>query len=143
MGTLAVSIEQIGPSTSRATARSHSVIVDRPTAKGGADQGPLGGEYFLTGLGGCFTSHLLAAVRAREAAVSDVSVQLIGTLDGTPERFTTIAIEVSAACEDAELLRKLVTIADRGCQVMNTLRDTVQISVEVEARAPLGTRALS
>lgn len=134
MGTLAVAIEQIGPSTSKVTARTHSFIVDRPTAKGGADRGPIGGEYFLTGLGGCFTSHLLAAIRAREAPVSNVQVQVTGTLDGTPERFTTIAIRVSANCEDGDLLRKLVLIADRGCQVMNTLRDAVQIAVTVEQK---------
>jgi len=134
MGTLAVTIEQIGPSTSRVTARTHSFIVDRPTAKGGADRGPIGGEYFLSGLGRCFTSHLLAAARAREAPVSNVEVAVTGTLDGAPERFTTIDIRVSASCEDGELLRKLVTIADRGCQVMNTLRDTVQISLTVEQK---------
>ena len=137
MSTLSVNIEQIGPSTSKVTARSHSFIVDRPAAKGGADKGPIGGEYFLTGLGGCFTSHLLAAIRAREAAVSDVAVHVTGTLDGTPERFTTIAIRVSATCDDPDLLQKLVTIADRGCQVMNTLRDTVQISLEI-AEKPVG-----
>jgi putative redox protein len=137
MGTQHVRIEQVGPSTSRATIRSHSAVVDRPLEKGGTDKGPLGGEYFLTGLGGCFTSHLLAAIRTREAPVSNVAVELTGTLEGSPERFTTIGIRVSAACDDGELLRKLVTIADRSCQVMNTLRDAVRIAIEVRETAPV------
>ena len=65
--TLRVQFESIGPSTSRATARLHTVLVDRPTAKGGEDRGPLGGEYLLVALGGCFLSNLLAAIRATHA----------------------------------------------------------------------------
>lgn len=57
--TLQIQVEQVGPSTSKATARSHEVFIDRPTAKGGADRGPPGGEYLLIAWGGCFMSHLL------------------------------------------------------------------------------------
>ena len=60
-----------------------------------------GGEYMLVSLGGCFTSHLLAAIRTREAAVSNVRVAVTGTLDGTPERFTAFTMEVSAQCPDS------------------------------------------
>lgn len=133
--TLQVLVEQIGPSTSKVTARSHSVFVDRPTAKGGADRGPLGGEYLLIALGGCFTSHLLAAIRAREAAVQDVKVTVTGTLDGSPERFTALTLDISAAAKDEDLLRKLVTIAERSCQVTNTLREAVPITLVVQGSA--------
>jgi putative redox protein len=133
--TLHVDLEQDGPSTTKVAARSHTVFVDRPVAKGGADRGPVGGEYLLTGLGGCFSSHLLAAIRAREAAVSQVHVAVSGTLDGTPERFTAFAVSVEAACNDLDLLQKLVTIAERSCQVMNTLRQSTPIEVTVTARA--------
>ena len=34
--------------------RSHQVLVDRPVEKGGADEGPMGGELFLAAVGGCF-----------------------------------------------------------------------------------------
>ena len=85
---LQASLEQVGPTTSRAKVRSHKVLVDRPVDKGGADEGPLGGEYQLIALGGCFTSHLIAAIRARKFEISDVKVEVTGTLDGNPERFT-------------------------------------------------------
>ena len=52
--TISVEVEQVGPSTGSATARSHTVFVDRPVEKGGNDRGPLGGEYLLMSLGGCF-----------------------------------------------------------------------------------------
>ena len=44
--TLQIQVEQVGPSTSKATARSHEVFIDRPTAKGvpTADR-PVGNIY--------------------------------------------------------------------------------------------------
>lgn len=42
-----VHLRQIGPSTSEASLPGgHTVLLDRPEAKGGAEEGPLGGEYF-------------------------------------------------------------------------------------------------
>src|SRR6266513_3381142 len=121
--TFKATIEHVNHTTSRAVVRSHTMLVDRGVAKGGLDLGPAGGEYQLVALGGCFTSHLLAAVRARESALTNVKVAVTGTLDGTPERFTGFTVDVTAD-GDAALARKLVTIASRACQVMNTLRQS-------------------
>jgi putative redox protein len=134
---LQASLEQVGPTTSKAKVRSHTVLVDRPLERGGADQGPVGGEYQLVALGGCFTSHLLAAIRAREFEVSGLKVEVTGTLDGTPERFTEFTLSVSASCDDLELLRKVVTIAERACQVVNTLKLAAPVSVTVQQNQPV------
>ena len=133
---LEASLEQVGPTTSKGTVRSHTIFVDRPADKGGADRGPLGGEYQLIALGGCFTSHLLAAIRAREAAISAVKVDVTGTLDGTPERFTAFTVTVSATCDDPESLRKVVTIAERACQVVNTLKLAAPVTVTAQQAQP-------
>src|SRR5882757_4732907 len=132
--TFKATIEHVTNTTSRATVRSHAVLVDRGIPKGGFDLGPAGGEYLLVSLGGCFTSHLLAAVRARDAAVTNVSVAVKGTLDGTPERFTTFTLDVSAQCADPALARKLITIAGRACQVVSTLRQVAPIAITYEGR---------
>jgi len=124
--------EHVTHTTSRATVRTHTFLVDRGVAKGGLDLGPAGGEYMLVSLGGCFTSHLLAAIRAREAAVTNVRVAVTGTLDGTPERFTAFTMDVSAQCPDPELARKLITMAGRACQVVNTLRQVAPIAITYE-----------
>jgi len=129
---LQASLEQVGPTTSKAKVRSHTVLVDRPLERGGADHGPVGGEYQLIALGGCFTSHLLAAIRAREFEVSALKVDVTGTLDGNPERFTEFKLSVSASCDDPELLRKTVTIAERACQVVNTLKLAAPVTVTVQ-----------
>ena len=129
--TLEAVLEQVGPTTSKATVRSHTVYVDRPIERGGTDKGPVGGEYQLVALAGCFTSHLLAAIRAREAHITDVKVEASGTLDGNPERFTDFLLSVSAKAEDAELLQKVVTIAERSCQVVNTLKQSTPVKIVV------------
>jgi putative redox protein len=128
---MVIEIAQTGPSTSRASIRSHPVVVDRPIDKGGNDRGPMGGELLLASLGGCFVSTLLAAVRAREADVSDVRVSVTGSIGGVPERFEAIAMRVSATHQDGELMRKLIDIAERGCLVTNTLKQAMPVTVEV------------
>lgn len=128
---ITVAVSQVGASTSEARTRQHSVIIDRPEAKGGADRGPMGGELFLAGVGGCFMSNLLAAVRARDAALSEARVEVVGTLAEAPARFEAIHLRVSAKCDDQDLFRKLVDIADRGCIMTNTLRATTSLTVDI------------
>jgi len=134
--TFKATIEHVNHTTSRAVVRSHEAIVDRGLAKGGFDLGPAGGEYQHVALGGCFTTHLMAAARAREAAISNVKVAVTGTLDGSPERFVAFTVDVTADCADADLARKLITIAARGCQVMNTLRQVLPIAISYQG-API------
>jgi putative redox protein len=129
--TITVEVDQIGPSTSKGTARSHSVVIDRPAEKGGEDKGPLGGELLLLSLGGCFMSTLLAAFKTREANVSGVKIAVTGTIGGVPERFESLHMRVSANYNDADLMRKLMTMAERGCLVTNTLRAAVLITLEL------------
>jgi putative redox protein len=126
--TFKATIEHVHHTTSRASVRSHTMLVDRGVSKGGFDLGPAGGEYQLVALGGCFTSHLLAAIRAREATVGNVKVAVSGTLDGMPERFTGFTIDVTSD-GDPELARKLVTIASRACQVINTMRLAAPVDI--------------
>ena len=126
-----IEVRQVSATTSEAVARQHKVLSDRPEAKGGQDQGPMGGELLLMGLGGCFMSNLLAAVSAREADVQDLHLTIRGTLSETPTRFSAIALEVRGAYADRAAMEKLVTIAERGCIVANTLKNAVTLSLSV------------
>ncbi len=127
--TIKATIEGIEQVTSKATVRTHTALVDRGVAKGGLDRGPAGGEYLLVALGGCFTSHLLAAIAARGADMKNVRVDVSGTMDGAPERFVAFTLDVSSEARDPEVARKMVTIAGRGCQVVNTLRPVAGVSI--------------
>src|SRR5271154_5102446 len=82
-----IQLRQISASTSEATIGRHQVLIDRPVAKGGSDAGPMGGELFLAAVGGCFMSNLLAAIKAREAEIGDVRVEVVGALADSPARF--------------------------------------------------------
>ena len=126
-----IHLRQLSSSTSEATIRTHKVVIDRPAAKGGQDQGPMGGELFLASIGGCFLSTLLAAVKAREADVTGAQVEVTGTLAEAPVRFTAVELVVSAHCPDAEMLAKLVDIAEKGCIMVNTLHDKLALTVRI------------
>ena len=124
-------VRQISASASQGTARDHSVYSDRPEIKGGSNKGPMGGELFLMGLGGCFMSNLLAAVHAREADVSDISIEVVARLEESPPHFSEVALNISAKYNDKESMEKLVTIAERGCIVANTVKSAVKLTFNI------------
>ena len=131
MSTISVSLDQQSATATLATIRQHQVIVDRPKAKEGTDQGPMGGELLLAGLGGCFMSNLFAAIRARDLPIDQVKTLVVGTLAESQSRFVSIELQVSARCDDIALLAKVVTIAERGCLVANTLRAAVDLKITI------------
>jgi putative redox protein len=124
-------VNQISGTTSEAMLRTHRVLIDRPAEKGGTDVGPMGGELFLAAVGGCFMSNMLAAIRAREANVSGVRTEVIGTIVDSPSRFAAIELYITADCQNRELLERLVEIADRGCIMMNTLREKLDVQIRI------------
>jgi putative redox protein len=130
--TIDVHVDQIGPKTGKGTARSHSVLIDRPVEKGGEDRGPLGGELLLLSLGGCLLSNLLAAIATRSADVSGIRIVASGTIGGVPERFEAIDLRITAKYSDGDLMRKLVAVSERACLVTNTLRDALVITIVLE-----------
>ena len=126
-----VKISQISESACESTIRGHRVVCDRPEEKAGGNEGPMGGEYLLMGLGGCFTSNLLAAIKARNADVRNVELDVAATFAQSPARFSKIEISVSAQYEDRALMEKLLIISERGCIAANTLKDSVELSVSL------------
>ncbi len=131
MPTITVTLNQANDATTSAHIRGHSIAIDRPQAKGGYDQGAMGGELLLASLGGCFNSNLLAAVRARGLDIDDIAIEVSGELADAPGRFDSIQMVVSSAYADRETFKKLVTISERGCIVANTLKSAVKLSVAV------------
>ena len=130
MPTILVNVDQLDHSSSRGEVRGHSLVMDRPEAKGGQDKGPMGGEALLMGLGGCFMSNLLAAAKAREVGIANARAEIAGELSDGPMRYSAILMRVSADCQPADALEKLVTIAERGCIAANTLRNAVDLTIE-------------
>lgn len=128
MNQIKTQLRQISTSTSETTLRTHRVLIDRPRDKGGVDLGPMGGELFLASIGGCFMSNLLAAINAREAEISGVHAEVIGTVVDSPARFSAVELHIGAKGRSEELER-LVKIADRACIMMNTLRGKLNVRI--------------
>ena len=126
-----IKIKQTGDTTSQAVVREHRVVIDRPTEKGGHDKGPMGGELLLIGLGGCFMSNLLAAIKARKTDITGVETVVSAILVDSPPQIDAINIAVSAQYSDFSVLKKLITIAERNCIVSNTLRRGLQITINI------------
>lgn len=127
MAQVKVSLKHLSGTASEATVRKHKIPVDRTESKGGTDTGAMGGEIFLAGLGGCFLGTLLEAVRARELSITDIAVEVAGEIAEKPTRFSDITMTVTGNYPDRKEMEKLVTIAERGCIVSNTIRNAVNI----------------
>ena len=139
MTEMKIELRQVSESTSEASLRNHHVLIDRPEEKGGVDRGPMGGELFLASIGGCFMSNLLAAIRARKAEVSGVRTQVIGTIIEAPARFSAIEVHVTANGAIEEI-GQLVEVADKGCIMMNTLREKLPVHLHATSLLTTPTR---
>ena len=76
-------------------------------------------------------SNLLAAIRAREAEISEVRTEVTGTIADSPSRFSAVDLYVTADSPSQELFERLVEIADRGCIMMNTLRGKLDVRIRI------------
>lgn len=128
---ITVQLQQVSAFTTEAEVRGFTTLIDRPESKGGTNRGAMGGEHLLVALGGCFMSNLLEVVRTREAAVSNIQLQVEGVLTGTPPRYTEIMLHVTGDTDDQDQLEKFVTMAERACIVANTLKDSVHLTFTV------------
>lgn len=122
-------VTQISASSSLAVARQHSSLIDRPSAKGGTDRGPMGGELLLMGVGGCFMSNLLAAAAARKLPLSDTAVEVSAELDGSPARFTAVTLTVTGGSTDRAAMLEMIQQAEQACISINTLKGQVAVGV--------------
>ncbi len=126
-----VNVNQINTTASEGVVRSHKILMDRPESKGGENLGPMGGENLLMSLGGCFMSNLLAAAAARKSLLKDVSLRIVGELGNQPARFERVEMVVETKLEDRKLMGKLITIAERGCIVANTLKQGLDVQISL------------
>lgn len=118
--------------TTKGIARNHEVLVDRPESKDGTDLGMMGGEMLLVALGGCFMSNLLEIVRTREANITDIRADVVGTLsEDAPARFISMEVIVEATYEDREEIEKFVLMAERACLSANTLKQGFDVSARI------------
>ncbi|MCH2225254.1 MAG: OsmC family protein [Crocinitomicaceae bacterium] len=110
-----------------------NIIVDRPISKGGNEEGLMGGQYLLTGIGGCFCSNLLAAANTREFPLENLQVKVTADISETPPQyFSSITIDVYCSnTSNKDQITKLIKIAERACIAINTIKKGIDIKLKL------------
>lgn len=134
MNEFRVTVTQASDTLTQGQVRRHIVKMDSPLEAGGTDEGAKAREIFLMSVGSCFMRNLQAAIKTREAAISDVSIEVEGKMGDKPKRFVKIEMRISANYEDDALMQKLVTISERGCSLINTLRNALEFEFSIMRR---------
>ncbi|MDO6803285.1 OsmC family protein [Wenyingzhuangia sp. 1_MG-2023] len=125
MSNLKIHLKQCSKSTMELENDKLKIIIDRPIENGGEGKGILGGEYLLTGIGGCYSSNLFAAAQSRNINIEGLALEITATISqDIPKRFSKIDIAVSyESCSDEQVFDKLMAIAERACISVNTVKN--------------------
>jgi len=111
----------------------HTLIVDAPTERGGNGWGFKGGNLLLLSIGGCLATVLLEAAAARCIPVDDLEIKISAQGADKPFRYVDFEIAVILASSASyRELEKLVKIAERGCQVSNTIRSGAEFTLSLK-----------
>lgn len=125
-----VRVKLLDGTTGVASARQHAFVIDRTPEKGGNDLGFAGGEVLFASIGACIMTTMIGAARARDIELTKIEFRVSGEEGGSPSRFVAIHVDaiVEGNAPDAELA-KLLTIAERGCSVSNTVKHGAPITL--------------
>ncbi|NBH05492.1 OsmC family protein [Amycolatopsis sp. SID8362] len=143
LGTVTVTATGDGTYTQQVTTSTHELLVDEPTAVGGADAGPNPYELLLASLGSCTAITLRmyadrkgipltrATVRLRHDRIHAEDCEKCETERGMLSRITR---EISLEGElDEEQRARLMVIADK-CPVHRTLSSEIVIETHETGR---------
>ena len=131
MATISLSLHQNTKTSVQLQNDHFQITVDRPVESGGGGAGLMGGQYMLTGIGGCFCSTLFAAAISRDINIEGLKVTVEATLsEDLPKRFTNILLLTSYKnCSHPEEFDKLLKIAEQGCISVNTIKSGIDLNV--------------
>lgn len=120
-----------------ATAGPHAIVVDRSLASEGTYLGMIGGELLLTAVGTCLMTTLVGAARKRNVELTRVEFHVSGEHQNAPSRYVSIDVEaIIEADTDQDEINKLLTIAERGCTVSNTISRSAPIRIRRKVEVP-------
>ncbi len=101
------------------------------------DDGHRAVELMLLSAASCLNFFLVEYVKARNLPVQHLHVKCTGELVSGPTRIAKIQTHVSVEADmDDKDVRKMVSICERACKVMNTLKQSPETHVEVDLRNP-------
>lgn len=114
-------------------ARGHRIRVDEPPADGGADSGPMPTELLSASLASCLCLAIGHVAAKHGIELPDLRVGVRAEREGRALRYGRFGVTVRSSLSE-EVLRPLVTRAQRYCWVSNTLATppTLEFSIETE-----------
>lgn len=120
-----VTVETVTPKTTKAQARQHEFLVDKPTASGGTDLAPMASEYFLAALCSCHitTAHKIA--EKRKVPLERIRIEGRQWIDG--DFITRIHLDIhvpaTLAPEDRETIFRLT---ERICTISQATKVPIE-----------------
>ena len=96
MDNIAITLERYNATSMKVKHNDFDIFIDRPVSKGGNGEGLMGGQYLLTGIGGCFCSNLIASAAARDLILENLEVQITAFIsEDKPKHFCKIDLKVN------------------------------------------------
>lgn len=128
-----MSLKQVSATAMQVTDPPTDIRIDRPAKMGGSNQGLMGGQHLLAGVGGCFCSNVFAAAIARDIKLEGLAVDVLATISNEgPKRFSKITLTTSVdSCSDPEGFDHLLKIAEKACISINTMKANLEVKVTV------------
>ena len=127
MSTVKIRLKQYSKSAMELENDKLKIITDRPIGKGLS-----GGEFLLTGIGGCFSSNLFAAAQSRDVEIKGLEIDITAILSTDfPKRFSKVELCVSYDyCSNESMFNKLMIIAEKACIAVNTVKNGLILNIK-------------
>lgn len=77
-------------------------------------------------------SNLLAAIGARDIEASNIQIEVDGTLEEAPPRFSAVTMVVTGEYSDIDEMKRLAEMSEKACISANTLKGSVNINIVVK-----------
>lgn len=124
-----VDVETVTPRTTRARARHHAFVIDKPVGSGGTDEAPMASEYFLASLASCHitTAHKIA--ERRRVPLDRVRIQARQWIEG--DFITKIRLEIfvrGALTEDER--ETIFRLTERICTISQATRVPIERRIQ-------------
>ena len=119
-------------------ARTHTIIRDQPKENNGTDTGMTPPEFLLASLGSCAAFYAAEYLRTRNLASGGVSVSVTAEKLRVPARLGNFQIRVSSPVDLTPEQHEGLMRSIEHCLVKNTLLNSPQINISLEAPKPAG-----
>ena len=124
-----VDVETITPKSTRAKARHHEFIVDKPS---GTDRGPMSSEYWAAALASCHITTAHKVAERRRQSIEKISITATTTIDGDfiTKVFLDIRVVSSLSAEDVDTVFRLT---ERICTISRATNVPVERRIQLVA----------